>query len=276
MKRSLQRTLIVGALIGLVPAAGALAAMVMPDFSTVPTDWTTDRYDPYSFSNVGVYQGKSDVLGIAINRAQGASARPSGYGDMFYNTQGRQHALSGAGVGSVLGASLFIESAWSQAASGNVRSDMWGVVSDTPYVDTNSITQYPVIGFTNFEGAARYRIFDGDLNGGSGAWVDLTNTVQFGTWVDFEIELTATSIIYSVDGNVVYTDTTTGGGTQFSATIMQAYNFFDTSIANAMPANYVAHWANLDADGTVPEPGTLVLFALALLGASSVRRRSRE
>ena len=55
----------------------ANAAVIMPDFGGVPAGWTTDRYEPASFTNVGTYQGRSDVLGIGITSA-GNSGQPTG------------------------------------------------------------------------------------------------------------------------------------------------------------------------------------------------------
>ena len=69
------------------------AAELMPDFGGVPTGWVVDRYAPNSFSNVGTFQGRNNVLGIEINSAQGLTSRPSGYQSSFYNTQGMQYAL---------------------------------------------------------------------------------------------------------------------------------------------------------------------------------------
>jgi hypothetical protein len=240
--------------------------MVMPDFASLPTGWTTDRYEPHGFSNVGTYQGRSDVLGIEINRAEGATARPPGFGSQFYDTQGRQHALAGAGVGSILGASLHIDSSWLDAANGNVRTDAWGVLANAG----NAITDYTVVGFTNYGGAPRLRVFDADV-GGDG-WVDLPTALAPDAWVDLAMELTPTSIVYSVDGSVVYTDSTIGGD-HFSAVIMQAYNFFDpANFPDAVAENYTAHWSNIGAEA-VPEPATALLIGGALLAAGAARRR---
>jgi hypothetical protein len=59
---------IAAGILGLVlfQAAQAHAADVMPSFAGAPAGWTVDRFAPLSFSDVGTYQGKSDVLGIGI------------------------------------------------------------------------------------------------------------------------------------------------------------------------------------------------------------------
>src|SRR5262249_32383322 len=73
----------------------ASATELMPGFANVPTGWTTDRYNPDSFSNVGSYAGRNDVLGIGIGPNGAAANRPAGQSSQFYDTQGMQHAVSG-------------------------------------------------------------------------------------------------------------------------------------------------------------------------------------
>ena len=242
-------------------SAAASAASVMPDFSTIPTGWATDRYAPASFSDVGTYQGRSDVLGIGISSPQSFTNRPAAYQGTFYNTQGMQHAITG-GAGSFLTADLFIDAGWRNAANGNVRTDMWGVMTDGL-----AVSDYPIIGFTNYDGGARFRVWD------DAGWHDLATTVNFGAWTSLEILFSGTSYDYFINGASVYTDTATDGSTGFSAVIMQAYNFGgDPTILNAVASDYTAYWSNSET-GHVPEPGTAALFGLALLGVVGSRRR---
>ena len=254
----------IAAAVLVVGSVSVQAAPVMPNFAEVPTGWTTDRYEPDAFANVGTYQGRDDVLGISISSDQGAANRGAQSG-MFYNTQGRQHAISG-GAGSMLGAALYVDASWADSDNGWVRSDMWGVMSDV-----YGVTDYPVIGFTNQGGTARYRLYDGDVAANEG-WIDLATTVNFGSWTSFQMVYNGGyTLDYFINGSLVYTDATIGYGEAsegFSAVIMQAYNFGDpTNFPTAKVADYTAHWSN------IPEPTSLALIGLAMFGLVASRRK---
>jgi hypothetical protein len=240
----------------------------MPDFATAPTGWTVDRYTPASFGNVGTFQGRDNVLGIGISSAQGLSSRPAGFQSQFYDTQGKSYALSG-GAGSILSADLWIDSAWLAVDAGNVRTDMWGVMTDGV-----GVTDYPIIGFTNYgEEGARFRVWDENLDNPSGGWVDLATSVTGDAWVKFAIEFTGNSYKYFINGVNVFSDTVVNDSTGFSAVIMQAYNFYDSvNFPDGNPVNYVAHWSNSQ---PVPEPSTFALIGLGMgaLAVGAYRRK---
>lgn len=244
-------------------AVAAHADSLMPDFAAVPAGWSTDRYAPSSFSNVGTYQNRSNVLGIGIDSSGNLAERAPAYQSSFYNTQGKGHDVNG-GAGSVLSADLYIPESWRNASNGSVRTDMWGVMSNA-----NAVYDYTIFGFSNYGGAARLRVYDGDTANG---WIDIATAINFNAWTSLAIDFTGSSYVYSVNGAAVYTDNTIHGSTSFSRALMQAYNFADPSIANASVLPYVANWANAE----VPEPGIIALFGLGLLGFAASRRKSAK
>ena len=217
------------------------AQPIMPDFATLPTGWITDRYEPASFANIGIYQGHADVLGIGIDATTGQSARPAGQQSSFYSTQGRKYTFTPVeGPGSVLSADLYIPASWGDSANGHVRTDMWGTAVDS----ASDISAYAIIGFSNYDGAPRLRVWDGDIG-----WVDLPTPITYDTWTAFAIELLAdSSINFYVNGVLVYTDLTTEGSVAFMEVLMEAFNFEHTAIPGAIVVPYTAHWSNTQLD----------------------------
>lgn len=262
------KTVAAAALVLLGASEAALASAVMPSFVNAPTGWTTDRYAPASFGNVGSYGGRNDVLGIGID-STGDAANRGGLNATFYNTQGKQYALAG-GAGSVLTADLFINGSWADSNNGYVRTDMWGVMSNA----ANAVSDYTIIGFTNYGGAARLRVWDSDLAGGNGDWVNLAATFSYDSWTSLSIDFTGSEYDYYVNGALEYADTTIADTTQYSATIMQAYNFADPALGISSNADYTAHWSNPnDISAAVPEPGSMVLVGAALFGLVVSQRK---
>jgi hypothetical protein len=261
------KLLVTGLLSIATVTSAASAAELMPNLSLVPAGWTTDRYEPTSFSNVGTFQGRDNVLGIEITSAGGQLSRPGGQQGLFYSTQGRKHLITG-GAGDTLSADLWVDSSWQDSANGHVRSDVWGTMIDS----ADAVSAYPILGFTNYGGAARFRYYDGDVASG---WVDLLSTqVLFGAWNTLSIGFTGTEFTFSVNGVQVGTDATIGGSTGFKEVIMQAYNFDHADIAGEVLADYTAHWSNVSTGQNVPDSGmTLGMLGLALAGVAFLRRK---
>ena len=109
--------------------------------------------------------------------------------------------------------------------------------------------------------------------------MNLSTTVNYGSWMSLSLTYTGSSIVYAVNGTTVSTDSSIDdNGRQpngFSDILMQAYNFKDTSVPDAVGGNYTAHWTNT-APVPVPEPETYALMAMGLLAvAATARRRNR-
>lgn len=233
-------------------ATSAFAINALPDLADVPTGWTTDRYEPTSFSNIGTSEGRDNVLGIEVDSA----GNPGG---LFYQTEGRKHAVVG-GAGDSLAADLFVEAAWEDESNGSVRTDIWGVMSDGL-----SITDYPIIGFSNYGGIARFRVWD-DVD-----WVDLASTVLFGEWNSLSLLFTGSEYEYYVNGSLAYTDTTVNGSTEFQDVIMQAYDF--GTIGDAVAAPYVAKWSNPQSSAVPDSGSSAIMLGALILGFIGLRNR---
>ena len=248
----------------LASALAVCAGPVTIDFANAPTGWTVDRYAPASFSNIGTYMGVPNVIGLGISSGQGLNNRPNGFNVQFFNTQGEAYSTSG-GPGSWAEAMLYIPLSWSDPGNGSRRSDLWTVMPLDGQPPQN--WEDGIIGFTNYGGAARFRVWDNQVG-----WVDLSNTVNYDQWTTFRILFTGSALQYFVNGSLVYTDNE-AGLTQISSVILHAYNFYDPSMTDAVATDYTAYWAAT----AVPEPASFGLVfggAVALIGWRRINRRS--
>jgi len=151
-----KRVLAVLAASFIVLAWPAKAALVLPDLHD--PGWATDRYEPASWSNIGTFQGRDNVLAIGVDSTTDSSNRPVGQQGSFYNTQGQQTPVTGV-VGDSLKAALWLDPTWQSSTAGYVRTDLWGRAGGS-----EAETTYPISGFTNF-GVTTLRAWDADAGG---------------------------------------------------------------------------------------------------------------
>jgi len=211
------------------------------------TPWIDDRYPPHSFVPFLLYQGRTNVIGLGINASDGFATRSAPYRSTFYNTQGKGH--NSKPDDRVVASSLYIPASWGDPTQGSRRTDIWIEI-----VPAN--TDYAIIGFTNYGGPPRYRVWTEDAGG---HWIDLTTPVVYDAWTDFRIEYDGSHFKYFINDILIQTTASLVANEVFFDIKLEAYNFTDDpSITGAFAGdplgNYVAHWTNPTPEVTVRSP----------------------
>lgn len=198
-------------------------------------NWYTDRYHPHSFVPYIVNLGRTNVIGVEINHAEGFNERTGGQNATFYNTQGKNHNPTPGQMS--VASSLYIPESWADPANGSRRTDIW--IEMDP-----ANTDYVIMGFTNYGGPPRYRAWNNNTG-----WVDLATPVVYDDWTDFRMDFTGTDYNHFIDNVLVYTMPSSPGDVAFLDIKIEAYNFTeDASLAGAVAGNplgdYTAFWTN--------------------------------
>lgn len=254
----------------LAAALSSTAAFAQTDVSpnlatTVPGSFYTDRYAPTVFQlGNGIY-GRNNVL--QLQAGTDAINRPNGQQGTFYNTQGMKMDVNTAGSW-LFQSDLYVAGAWATSRPGYVRTDIWATGTDD--AGFSNPTNYPILGFTNYGGAARFRGYD--VN--TGLWQDYANTINFDAWNTLGMGFDAGTNTFSYYVNGSLAGSVVGGNTSTGvANVMyQSYNFNDPSLQVSGNPNEIVNWSNVQSS-VVPEPSTYALMAFGLAGMFAVRRK---
>jgi hypothetical protein len=247
----------------------ALAQEKMPDFgSTVPDQWTVDRYAPDSFQLVNGFEGRDNVLSIGIS----GDDRPAPYNTMFYNTNGMKYSVDSVGTSSLpstLSADLFVPDSWADATNGLRRTDIWARITPKDS-DAEALSLYYILGFTNESGTGLFRWWT-DAAG----WQDLGATVQYGAWNKLSMGFATDVFQASINGDLAASVAAPDGANRMSGLIAQAYSFDDSFIGSDVNPAYTANWSNSPTT-TTPEPVSMALLGTGLIGVVVVKRKRRK
>jgi len=243
------------------PAARSEVVLNTDTFDSIGAEWTPDRHPSAIFQSSP--NPHSDVNNSSANALQIGVAAADYQANHFFDYQGYRKDIS-LSAGSALNyvqTQLYLDPAWQTTS--RIRTGLWlGSATDPTWV--------AIFGFSNLNGNnPTLEYFDNNLPGG-GDWVSLGTTIDWGTWMTFNLTFTSADIDFYANGALV-AEISNGGNLEFGSLAIENENGVT---GDPQGVTYSAYYDNLVAP--VPEPSTCILGGLGvfLLVLEQRRRRS--
>lgn len=253
----MRHALVVALLVGMVSTVEAQTDKT-PNLATAA--WSVDRFAPQVFTLGNGIDGRNNVISIGVT--------PSGYqgSGSFYDYQGMTTPIDP--VGTIPSASqeismdLFVPAAFGSLTNGFVSTSLWSRV-DQVNSDDESTAWYPIVDFTNVNGSGEFRYWNSTLG-----WQDLFAPVNYDQWNTLAISYDNGTFTAIINGVGAYTEVADAGTVRISAAFLEDYNDGTNG--------YTAEWSNTpDASSVTPEPATMSLMAMGLVGLVGMKRRKQ-
>ncbi|WP_440875188.1 PEP-CTERM sorting domain-containing protein [Thalassotalea sp. PLHSN55] len=215
----------------LTVSCSASAALITQEFNNGDSlaDWGVDRAAPTGFE--------------IINNELVMSITGPADSDDFRNTQGMKLDI---GESTFMSVDMFIDSSW---ANDERYGGFWSVAYDSADV----ISAYPIL---EFQGQNNGVVAAWDNSG----WAEFSTLFNFDEFNTFSFEINDLGVDYSINGVKVHSDTTSD------------IQYFGDVILNAKyeGSDFTVKYDNLTFGSVdVPEPSTLAILALGLVGFAS-------
>ena len=204
--------------------------MVVTSPTDAPGVWSPNRFPPAGFVGGLTVHGRPGVVRESISGAD----FDTGPNNPFDDYQGDQYDLPAGTTFVTL--NLYVPSAWSSTNLGNQTdpsdvpsnngsvASLWGTGLDSG----DNVVSFPIIGFNNLGTNASnptagttpgFQVFD-QTNG----WTNIPGFTGFNQVYQLSFGISNGNLVYFVNGNLVYTDTTPTESVSISNMILMGYN----------------------------------------------------